>query len=118
MTGVEVEHQPWDRMHGEEAKAYGAFRLYRDLPPAQRSNVAAVAEQAGFSERRCRDLATEWQWRERADAWDDACHRVEDAERLDAIRAMHAIHRRAGRSALAKAVQALNLLNPEHMTPA
>src|SRR5215468_8034697 len=115
---VIVEHEleddlhEWDRREGEPAKAYAAFRLYRDLPVPQRANVASVAEAAGFSERRCRGLATEWQWRERAEAWDDACHRTEDAERLEAIRQMHAVHRQTGRAALVKAAQALQLLSP------
>lgn len=108
--------EPWDRQPDEPSKAYAAFRLFRDLTPSQRANVAAIAERAGVSERLCRQYAAEWQWRERADAWDDVCHRLEDAERLDAIRQMHAVHRRAGRVALTKAVAALNILSPENMT--
>src|SRR5580765_187319 len=114
---LEAVHE-WDRREGEPAKAYAAFRLYRDLPIPQRVNVASVAEAAGFSERRCRGLATEWQWRERAEAWDDACHRTEDVERLEAIRQMHAFHRQTGRAALVKAAQALQLLSPEDIGPA
>jgi hypothetical protein len=110
--------QPWDRMVGEPTKAYAAFRKFRDLPPSQRGGVATIGEAAGFSERRCRQLAIEWMWHERTEAWDDACHRIEDTERLDAIRQMHANHRRAGRAAMMKAVQALQALNPETMGPA
>jgi len=112
------ETRPWDRQSDEPAITYEAFRLYRDLTPSQRTNMSAVADGAGMTERACLLAATEWHWRERAEAWDDLCHRIDDAERLDAIRQMHAVHRRAGRGALTKAVQALQLLKPEAMTPA
>ena len=112
-----VEVEPWDRQPGESTKFYGAFRIFRDLPPTQR-RLATVGEQSHISERRCRSLAVEWNWRERADAWDDACHVVEDAERLEAIRQMHSTHRRAGRAAMVKALQALQYLAPDNLTPA
>lgn len=104
----------WERQHGEPTKAHGAFRIYRDTNPAQR-DIAQVAERVSISPRRAREWAVEWQWRQRADAWDDACHRIEDQERLEAIRSMHAMHRRAGRAAIVKAVQALSLIEPEKM---
>jgi hypothetical protein len=108
------ETPPWERQVREPARQYGAFRLYRDLPAHQR-DIAKVAGQVKISERRCREWAVQWDWRGRADAWDDACHRIEDAERLEAIRSMHAVHRKAGRVALSKAVQALSQLDPAEM---
>ena len=108
------ETPPWERQAGEPTKPHGGFRLYRDMPPHQRS-LAKVAEQVNVSERRAQQWAVEWDWRTRAEAWDDACHRIEDAERLEAIRDMHAVHRRAGRAALHKAVQALSQLDPATM---
>jgi hypothetical protein len=109
-----VEVDLWERQDGEPTKAHAAFRLFRDLPGVQRS-VAAVAGRVGISERRAREWALEWDWRGRADAWDDACHRIEDAERLEAIRAMHRVHRRAGRAAIDKATEALRLIDPQEM---
>jgi hypothetical protein len=104
----------WERQHGESSRVHGAFRIYRDLPRTQR-DIAKVAEQVGISPRRAREWAVEWQWRERAGAWDDACHQIEDQERLEAIRSMHAMHRRAGRAAIVKAVQALSTVDPTDM---
>lgn len=116
MTGLGVsEVAAWERRSGEPPRAYAAFRVYRDLACAQR-NLGAVAEAMGGSLRRAQQWAAAWDWRERADAWDDACHRVEDAERLDAIRSMHAVHRAAGREAMAKALAALDSLDPESMS--
>lgn len=104
----------WERQFREPTRAHTAFRLYRDCPPARR-DIAAVAAQVGISARRAREWANDWAWRERATAWDDACHRIEDAERLEAIRSMHRSHRRAGRAAIEKAVQALSLMEPGEM---
>ena len=106
--------QPWDRRPGEPTKAYAAFRIYRDLPAAQR-DFERTAEQAGVVGRSTRRWASAWDWHERADAWDDACHQIDDQERLEAIRAMHGLHRKAGRAAVGKAMQALQILSPEQM---
>lgn len=111
------DREPWDRLQGETSKAYSAFRAYRDTTPIQRS-VKTAADQAGLSERHCQRLITEFCWVERAEAWDDACHRIEDRERLEAIRAMHKVHRGAGRLAVSKAIQALNRLQSEDLNPA
>ena len=108
------EQAAWDRQPGEPTKAYAAFRLCRDLAPIHR-NLHPITGPAGLTERRLRAIAVEWDWRERVNAWDDACHRVEDKERLDAIRSMHAVHRRAGRTALVKSLQALSVLEAETM---
>lgn len=110
----EVDEAPWERQPDEPTKAHNAFRIYRDLPGHAR-DLVKVAEEVDLSVRRVRELAVEWQWRERTTAWDDACHRIEDQERLEAIRSMHTMHRRAGRAALTKAVQALSYLEPEAM---
>ena len=104
----------WERQHREPTKAHAAFRTYRDTAPAQRS-LDTVAERVGVTLRSVQRWAEAWDWRARADAWDDACHQVEDNERLEAIRAMHAIHRRAGRAAITKAMQALADVDPSAM---
>lgn len=114
-SDFDLGDQPvWERQKGEPTRAYGAFRLFRDMQPAQRS-IGAVANQIDLSDRRTHEWAVQWHWKERTTEWDDACHRIEDQERLEAIRSMHAMHRRAGRAAIVKAVQALNLVDPQHM---
>jgi hypothetical protein len=111
----DLEDAPaWERQEGEPVKAHGAFRIYRDLSPTRR-DMATVARQVSMSERRVREWAVDWQWRDRAAAWDYECHRVEDQERLEAIRDMHAVHRSAGRAAVEKAVQALQFIAPDEM---
>lgn len=107
---------PWDRRPGESARAYETFRRFRDVGPL-RTLAAVVDESAGIR------LATvqEWHkrndWRDRAAAWDDAVHRLEDARRLEAIRTMHDVHQRAGRAILSKALAALGSVAPEDIPP-
>lgn len=104
----------WDRQSGEPARDYAAFRIYRDHPPTQRS-FDRTAQDSGLSEDACRKLAQRWGWQDRAEAWDDACHHLDDQERLEAIRDMHRVHRSAGRKAVAKAVVALDALPTSSM---
>jgi hypothetical protein len=108
------DRQVWDREPTESSRAYAAFRIYRDLSPMQR-RLDAVADQSGLSLTRIQRLSSDFNWRDRTTAWDDACHRIEDKERLDAIRSMHAIHRKTGRAALMKGLGAMSKLDDEHM---
>lgn len=101
-------------MAGEGSKEYGAFRIFRDMPVVQRS-VSKCADEASISKRHGYDLAKEWCWQDRCDAWDAACHHIEDQERLEAIRQMHKVHRSAGRLAVGKAMQALQQLPTDMM---
>jgi hypothetical protein len=110
-----MEREAWDRMPGEPTKAHAAFRMYRDLPAHQR-RLITIADKAEVVERTVRRWAEQWDWRGRATAWDDATHRIEDRERLEAIRSMHSLHRRTGRAALAKAVQALGMLQADDIS--
>ena len=114
-SDFDVISDPWERQHGEPSKAYGAFRIYRDLPAYQRK-LENIATQSDVSDRTVRRWADQYRWRERATAWDDETHKIEDKERLEALRSMHSMHRRTGRAALVKAVQALTLLQPEDMS--
>jgi hypothetical protein len=105
---------PWDRRPTESPLAYSHFRRFRDLGPL-RSLDMLVDERTG--------LATfkKWQarhdWRDRASAWDEAAHRIDDARRLEALRGMHDLHQRAGRAVLNKALQALANVAPEDIPP-
>ena len=99
------EHEPWERRPDERSRAYEAFRTYRDAGAARL--VEPVADVAGVSLRCVQRWSAHFAWRERAEAWDDRCHQVEDRERLEAIRTMHANHQRAGRAVMTKALAAL-----------
>jgi len=99
--------QPWDRRENENAKAYGAFRAYRDLGPTRR-----LADLVDYAPRTVRYWSTTHDWVDRALAWDDETHRLDDQRRLEAIRRMHDVHGRAARLALTRAIEALRGLDP------
>lgn len=111
MSELELGEAPaWARLDGEPSRAHEAFRAFRDLGPGRR--LEAVAEGAGVRPSTVRRWSARWEWQARADAWDDEVHRLTDVERLEAVRTMHVEHRRAGRTAMVKALEALELLEP------
>jgi hypothetical protein len=70
------EEQPWRRRKGEGVKAYQAFLAYRDMGP--RRSVGAVAPITGSTKTAkenqhhwWRQWAGRYDWRKRAEAWDD-----------------------------------------------
>ena len=106
------EREPWERESSETRRAYESFRAFRDLGPGR--SLRALTETPigrrvpAHVERWC----ARWQWRRRADAWDDEHDRLDDAARLEAIRQMHRSHQLAGRVALSKALAVLQHLQP------
>jgi hypothetical protein len=66
--------KPWERMRGETFKAFEAFVIYRDLGPARSVEAVKDVLQAGGTPKGVSLLyrwSTGWDWRERAEAWDD-----------------------------------------------
>ena len=106
---VTTERRPWDRRDGETARAYSAFRSFREAGPLR--SLTATAAELGIAERTAKRWSGRWDWFERAVAWDDEIHQLEDARRLEALRTMHDQHQRAARAATAKALAALQALD-------
>jgi len=96
----ESERQPWARLPEETEKAWGAFCLYRGLPPAARSVVGAYRAYLAPKKSRIippKDAAPyfkhwfkEHRWAERSAAFDDH-RRAEDLAATRAIREQIAI---------------------------
>jgi hypothetical protein len=107
----------WERMTGEPAKAYALFRVYRDHPAATRTVdvIAETPEVGGLRARQMRNLYARWNWAERAAAWDDECARIEDSQRLDSIREMHAMHSKAARVMIIKALQRIQVAESDEL---
>lgn len=101
-----VERTPWDRLPDETSKAYAAFRSFRDLGPKRR-----IVDCPGATPRMARLWAKRHHWTARATAWDDESARVEDLDRLDALRSMHGNHARAARVLQSFALSALQGLD-------
>jgi hypothetical protein len=97
-----AEPDPWDRRPDETARAYEAFRTYRDLGPARRP--ADVAGYADGTKRRWRAIHA---WDQRAAAWDAETYRLEDTRRLEQIRQMDDTHQRAARAMITAGLRAI-----------
>lgn len=107
---------PWDRRAGESSRAYAYFRRYRDLGPLRAWDVLADPEHR-VTLMTLRHWARTFDWKDRAQAWDEEVHRAEDLTRLEALRGMHDRHQRAGRLAQAKALAALQNVAAEDIPP-
>jgi hypothetical protein len=107
------ERQAWDRRHDETARAYDAFRRFRELGAAR--NLGAIAKSAGVALRTVQRWSEDHLWFERAVAWDDEVHMLDDRRRLDALRTMHDTHQKAGRALQHKALAALAALDPDQI---
>ena len=109
----------WERQPGETAKAYAAFLLYRDLPPVDRSIVAAVAQHRYLggkaSVRNWETWASRYNWRERGLASDsDLASRRRERMAKEMERAQDDMFTLA-RAALAKVAERIKGMNPEDL---
>ncbi len=77
----DTEPVPWERLPRESRQAYGAFGLYRDMGPHERSHVK-VGRELGKSVTLINRWSSHWSWVKRADAWDAEQERI----RLETIR--------------------------------
>lgn len=101
---VNAARNPWDRRPKEPARAFEAFERFCALGPTRHVDDVAKLPKAHA-------LVTGWagvfDWVDRAAAWDDEQHRLADAERIEAIRAMHARHVDMARDVVSIAYEAL-----------
>jgi len=107
------ERLAWDRRSDETAQAYDAFRRFRELGAAR--SLGAVATSTGRAMSTVNRWSETHKWFERAVAWDDEIHMLDDRRRLDALRKMHETHQQVGRAMQAKAMAALNALDPNQI---
>jgi len=83
------DRQPWERRKGEGSKAYAAFLRYRDLGPG-RSVAKAVGARQAAKEGKARYFhwwrrwAGKYEWKVRAEAWDDHVAAIASDRLLDA----------------------------------
>ena len=124
-----LDARPWEPQEGETAKAFDAFRHYRDCDPSVRSVrrafITVHGDDAVTSHRlaRWRDWCARWGWVERARQWDAEVDRMRRDATRSAIETMKDDHVAAARSLLAIATESMRrereLMddNPEHRIP-
>ncbi len=117
----ELSPAPWEQQLRESPRAFGAFRVYRDLGPRRTLRAAAEAfygRASGALERQVDKWSRTFHWVERAGAWDrhldaEVCRAQETARREMAQR-----QAQEARALQAKAVERLRMLRPEELEPA
>ena len=105
-TQAEPEH-PWLRHPDETAKAYAAFRCYRDLG-AQRSLVK-VGQKWGAIRTLIERWSHEHAWVIRARLWDEHLDRITVAVNTDAIQTMRLEQANCGRTIQVAALETLDV---------
>ena len=107
--------KPWERQPGESVQAYEAFTIYRDLG-LKRSNHE-VCERLSKS----RQLISRWKanydWDERARAWDNELQKEAHREAVKDLKDMTSRHVKISMQLQNKALEALSNLKPEEMSP-
>ena len=110
-----MAQKPWERMEGESAKAFEAFRIYRDMGPER--NLRAVGERLGKSRAIIERWSSSNQWVERVRAYDNDLERAAHQEALKSVREMQKRHISIAAQLQNKALLALQKTKPEHMKP-
>ena len=98
----------WERQDGESGKAYEAFLAYRDMGAARR---------LGKSRALIDRWRRQWNWEERARAYDKELDRAAYEEALQAVREMSRRHIDMARQMQDKALEALSSLEPDAIRP-
>jgi hypothetical protein len=112
---------PWEQQPGESSRAFGAFRVYRDLGPHRSLRAAAAAfygRAATSLERQVDKWSHAFRWVERATAWDGHLDAEARQAQEKARRDMAERHAQEARGLQAKALERLRALRPEELGPA
>ncbi|KAB0577243.1 hypothetical protein EI53_01269 [Fusobacterium naviforme] len=107
--------KPWERQKGESEKAYEAFAAYRDL--GEKRTIVAVAEKLQKSDSLIRRWKDRWNWKERVRAYDNDLEKEARAKAVKDRKDMTARHIGIAMQLQKKALEALQGLSVEDMTP-
>jgi hypothetical protein len=117
--------EPWERRPGEPNLWYARFERYR-LAGSSRSllgSVNADRQSRGAAKTRSTPQAwaknaNRWQWRERAEAWDECQRQQARLAHAEAVEEMNRRHLQEAKALQSKAIQRLKSLNSELLSPA
>jgi len=114
----------WERQNGEGPQAFRAFAAYRDSGAggARRSLTKTAqnltkSDDLPYSDGTLKQWSRQWNWQERAAAWDDEMDRQAREELAKGITEMRKKHVDIAREMLQKAQQALQQIASDEMTP-
>lgn len=106
---------PWEQQPGESAKAFEAFTAYRDMG-ADRS-TRKVAQKLTKSDSVIRKWSSTYNWVERARAYDRDLDRQAHEQAVRSVQQMTDRHIRISMTLQAKALDALEHLETNQLTP-
>lgn len=105
----------WERQPGESVQAFEAFKVYRDLG-LKRSNQE-VCKQLSKSRQLISRWKAAWNWDERVRAYDNALEREAHKEAVKNLKDMTSRHIRISVQLQNKALEALQKMKVEDMSP-
>jgi hypothetical protein len=106
---------PWERQPSESARKHGQLMMYRDLGRAR--TLAKAAEKLTLAHGHVRNLAAQYRWRERAEAWDRHLDRLYEATWLEERRKAAEADAKILGAAIGKLAQRLGTLRAEDLSP-
>jgi hypothetical protein len=107
--------EPWERQKGESVQAYEAFSLYINM--GSKRTVSAVARELQKSRQLLERWKVKWEWKERARLYDNS---LEKEAREKAVKDKKSMVDRQIKIAMQvqkKALEALEQLSVEEMSP-
>lgn len=110
------EAKPWERQDGESAKAFEAFRVYRDLGPNRSIGKALNASKgSGASKDMFKTWSARWKWVNRAAQWDSYLDEQRRKETENEITKMNKRHAEQARIFQMKAMERIRNINMEEI---
>ncbi len=107
--------KPWEQRPGESGPAFEAFSTYRDLGPGR--TISAVVEKLQKSDSLLRRWKNKWDWWQRAAAYDASIAEEARRKAVKDRRDMESRHIGIAMQLQKKALEALNRMEPEEMSP-
>lgn len=107
--------KPWERQKGESEKAYEAFVAYRDM--GQGRTISAVVKRLEKSRSLIDRWKDRWEWQERVRVYDNELEKEARAKLLKDRKAMTDRQIKIAMQVQKKALEALEKLSVEDMSP-
>ena len=115
MARNSIAEKPWERQKGESPQAFEAFSLY--LKMGEKRGLLRVAKELSKSGTIIKRWSSAWNWQERIRAYENDLRRQEmEADRKDR-KAMRERQIKTAMLMQKKAVEALDKIKPEELTP-
>ncbi len=121
MPSTSSESELWEALPGEPAKAFAAFKAYRDTVAKDRSVRKVCAAYYGETSvskvNQWLRWSSQFQWVNRAKAWDAEQDRIGLETQRQAVKTMKDRHARQAMALQQKAIERLKDMKPEELGP-